>query len=229
MVGSLQDIVEVHVALLLPCSIRKKAIWKSYKDEIERVNQRAMAYTSFCRFWSKLMPYLVITKPMTDLCWQCQQHSTALTRSTNTPDAEKSAVLRACTEHLEAAHRERSYYKTTCDQCKESIYNHFTDDKGQITLPQPSMCATLNSFDITAHYSFDYAQQVWLQIDILKLNSCTCIPRSTTPAILFSPDPLTSTLHGNVLYLGLPVRPFHDRLLTSVTRLVTVAKELMWL
>ena len=62
---------------------------------------------------------------MTDLCWTCQQNSSALTCAVNTPLAEKSAALSSYMEHLEAAHKERSFYKTVCDQCRMTIHSHF--------------------------------------------------------------------------------------------------------
>lgn len=47
-----------------------------------------------------LVPYLVVMKPMTDLCWQCQQNSAALSRTTNNPLAEKTAAVETYLEHL---------------------------------------------------------------------------------------------------------------------------------
>ena len=36
--------------------------------------------------------YVMVMKPMTDLCWVCRQNSMAIMRSANTPEAEKSQV-----------------------------------------------------------------------------------------------------------------------------------------
>ena len=97
--------------------------------------------------------------PMTDLCWTCQRNSTALSRSVNTPLAEKSATLKAYTEHLEEVHKERSLYKTVCDQCRETIRSEYTQ-AGTFTPPPLFARIEPNSVDIESHYSFDYAQQV---------------------------------------------------------------------
>ena len=35
---------------------------------------------------------VVVMKPMSDLCWQCQKNSTAITRSANRPEEEKTSV-----------------------------------------------------------------------------------------------------------------------------------------
>ena len=111
----------------------------------------------FCKLWKQLIPFLVITKPMTDLCWTCQRNSTALSRSVNTPLAEKSATLKAYTEHLEEVHKERSLYKTVCDQCRETIRSEYT---------QAPLFARIepHSVDIEIHNSFDYAQQVSVEM-----------------------------------------------------------------
>ena len=93
---------------------------------------------------------------MTDLCWTCQR---ALSRTSNTPLAEKSATLKAYTEHLEEVHKERSLYKTVCDQCRVTIRTLFTEDD-KFTPPPLHARTPPNSVDIESHYSFDYAQQV---------------------------------------------------------------------
>ena len=144
---------------LLPSSTSKRSIWKLYKEQMDAVSDRAVAYSTFCKLWRHLVPYLVVTKPMTDLCWTCQQNSSSLTRAVNTPFAEKSAALSAYMEHLEAAHKERCFYKTVCDRCRTTIRCHFQQG-GQFTPPPLSSCTAPNSVDIQSHYSFDYAQQV---------------------------------------------------------------------
>ena len=57
-----------------------------------------------------------IMKPMTDLCWQCQQNSTAVIRCTNCNEADKSVVIRNAVEHLRNVHFERSYYNAIASQ-----------------------------------------------------------------------------------------------------------------
>ena len=68
---------------LLPSSLSKRAIWRQYKEAMESVGDQSVAYTTFCRLWQTLVPYLVVMKPMTDLCWQCQRNSAALSRTAN--------------------------------------------------------------------------------------------------------------------------------------------------
>ena len=95
-----------------------------------------------------------------DLCWQCQQNSTAITRSTNMPEWEKSATLLIkAEEHLHLVQVERSFYKTTCDFCKVSIHA-FSSEANSFNPPPLASNISENTNNIKAHYSFDYAQQV---------------------------------------------------------------------
>ena len=54
---------------------------------------RSAAYNTFCTLWRTLTPQIMAMKPMTDLCWVCQQNSSALMRAANTPEEEKSEVI----------------------------------------------------------------------------------------------------------------------------------------
>ena len=105
-------------------------------------------------------------KPMSDLCWQCHQNSTALLRAANRPEEEKSITIREAQEHLRVVQLERSYYKTTCDECRATVTSHFTTDS-QFSPPSP-LSAIVPVSSIKVHYSFDYAQQVHYPSDPLQ-------------------------------------------------------------
>ena len=125
-------------------------------------NQNAISsvsYTTFCRTWRNLLPTIILMKPMSDLCWQCQQNSTAIMRSANMPEWEKSATLLMVEEHLHLVHVERSFYKTTCDFCKIIIHAFFSEANSFNPPPLASNISE-NTNNIKAHYFFDYAQQV---------------------------------------------------------------------
>ena len=91
-------------------------------------------------------------------------------------------------EHLRIVKMERSFYKSICDECKESIRAHFVTN-GEFSPPPLAASIPLNSNDIKVHYSFDYAQQVHYPSDPLQpgpiyfLNpqkctvNCEAIPR----------------------------------------------------
>lgn len=78
---------------LLPSSVTKREVWKLYhRTSSETEGIRAVCYSLFCQFWSKLTPQIVVTKPMSDLCWTCQQNSCLIMRMHNRPVEEKSEV-----------------------------------------------------------------------------------------------------------------------------------------
>ena len=77
---------------LLPSSTTKHAIWELYLQAASTSVMRAVAYSTFTQLWRQLLPNIVVMKPMSDLCWICQQNSTAIMRSANCPEEEKSTV-----------------------------------------------------------------------------------------------------------------------------------------
>lgn len=105
-------------------------------------------------------------KPMSDLCWTFQQNRTAILRSANSSESEKTATIKAAEEHLRIVQVEQSLYKTTCDACRNSVHSHFTAD-GKFQPPPLSSNVTPDSND-SVHYSFDYAQQVHFPSDPLQ-------------------------------------------------------------
>lgn len=72
-------------------------VWRCYKCCCEAasstVTVQAAAYRTFCRYWLELLPYIVVSKPRSDLCWVCHQHSTNLSKLSNKPDDEKIKVV----------------------------------------------------------------------------------------------------------------------------------------
>ena len=74
-------------------------------------------------------------KPMTDLCWTCQQNSTAILRAANQTDGEKSDTLKKAEEHLRIVSLERSLYKTSCDDAAKAFWHTLLMMKC-FTLPQ---------------------------------------------------------------------------------------------
>ena len=97
--------------------------------------------------------------PISDLCWLCQQNSTISLRLANGPESEKRETLTKAMEHLNVITAERSFYRSTSDECRLSIQTHFIAN-GLLQLPSISSALPANSNKIKAHYSFDYAQMV---------------------------------------------------------------------
>ena len=120
---------------------------------------QVVAYSTFCQLWQKLLPSIIIMRPMTDLFWQCQQNSTTILHSVNASDLEKSVTLSKALEHLRIVTVERSYYRSISEDYRRSIRLHFSEGDNFQPPPLSSMIPA-NSKDIKAHYSFDYAQMV---------------------------------------------------------------------
>ena len=113
--------------------------------------QRAVQLSTFRKLWKQLVPYIVRTKPMTDLCWECQQNNEAVYRSANLPDDVKSQKVQQQENHLAVVQQERSLYNSMIDSARRVVADrHITG---------LSRCPP-NSQPITMHYCFDYAQQV---------------------------------------------------------------------
>ena len=68
-------------------------------------------------------------------------------------------AIRQAEQHLKEVTKERSLYKTAIDTAKQSIRQYFSSD-GVFSPPQPACKSQPSSRLITAHYSFDVAQQV---------------------------------------------------------------------
>ena len=77
---------------LLPSSTSKHTVWELYQEAASIDSMRPVGYSTFTRLWRELLPYVVVTKPMTDLCWRCQRNSAAITRISNRPVEEKTMV-----------------------------------------------------------------------------------------------------------------------------------------
>ena len=75
------------------------------------------------------------------------------------PEAEKSATILKAEEHLRLVQMERSFYRSTCDQCRDSIVRFFSSGT-EFQPPSLSSRIPENSVAVQAHYSFDYAQQI---------------------------------------------------------------------
>ena len=63
-----------------------------YKEACSTSGATSVAYTTFCNYWRTLLPHIIVGKPMTDLCWTCQQNSSIILKAVNKSTEEKSAV-----------------------------------------------------------------------------------------------------------------------------------------
>ena len=77
---------------LLPSSTTKRLVWQQYCAALVNSTHKQVAYSTFCSIWRRVVPHIMVTKPMSDLCWVCQANTTAIMRSANLPEEQKSAV-----------------------------------------------------------------------------------------------------------------------------------------
>ena len=154
-----------------------------------------MAYQTFTSYWHTLLPHIVVGRPLSDLCWTCQQNSNIILKFVNKSVDEKSAVsktkqnyytlaifnqytaaifvhyllqaIKAAEEHLVAVAKERSKYSSACKDSKSDLIALFTN--GTFQPPPPGSRVPPLSHDTTVHYSFDMAQQASYYHCLLKL------------------------------------------------------------
>ena len=77
---------------LLPSSTTKRLVLEQYCTALEGSTHQQVAYSTFCSIWRRVVPHIMVTKPMSNLCWVCQANSTAIMRSANLPEEQKSVV-----------------------------------------------------------------------------------------------------------------------------------------
>ena len=152
-----------------------KAVWMEYKLACEASGVRAAGLCSFRQHWRKLLPQIKVMKPMSDLCWECQQNSVAMMRAANLHISEKSdvkeqqqqqqkkinnnlhcfQVVKKAEAHLELATKARSFYRAQIEESKRMLKGTFGSSLPPLNSGIPS-----NTKLLTIHLSFDVAQQV---------------------------------------------------------------------
>ena len=81
---------------ILPCHTTKKAMWQQYSHAVATLpsghSAKEIGYRTFLLIWQKLLPNIIVGKPMTDLCWYCQKHTSLIQRAMNRPEEDKTQV-----------------------------------------------------------------------------------------------------------------------------------------
>ena len=77
-----------------------QSVWLQYEAACGEIGIGAVAYKTFCAFWTSLLPHITVMRPMTDLCAVCQQNSTAIMRAANLHEEDKSEVCYNSTCYL---------------------------------------------------------------------------------------------------------------------------------
>ena len=64
---------------------------------------------------------VIMAKPMTELCFTCQQNTLKLVWAANLPEEEKSQCVQAWQPHLNLVQTERELYRQVCEKAKCSF------------------------------------------------------------------------------------------------------------
>ena len=138
---------------VLSSSETKMSVWRVYTATCETSGEQSVSYSKFVDLWQQFCPNVVVAKPLTDLCFTCQQNTTKLVRAANLPEHEKADYIKAQQEHLHCAQTERDFYRQTCLD-SAATFKQIEEEMNLNEEHEPC------SFNGTMHYSFDYAQQV---------------------------------------------------------------------
>lgn len=134
---------------VLSSSESKMSVWRVYHSTCEVSNKRAVSYRKFIQLWQDFFPDVAVAKPMTDLCFTCQQNTTKLQHAAN-----QSECIATQQEHPNSVKAERDFYRFVCNKSKEALATHGTETLLNRDSPTaPTLAGPV-------HYSFDYAQQV---------------------------------------------------------------------
>ncbi|XP_067943168.1 uncharacterized protein [Watersipora subatra] len=134
---------------VLPSCLTIASLHDDYTNACTEDGVVARGITTFRKVWLEVLPFLLISKPSTDLCWTCHRNNTYISRSVTYTDEEKLKLLQDHSDHLRHAKAAREYM----NQC-------LRDCKSQLPANKVLGCNQPLSGPATAHYSFDFAQQV---------------------------------------------------------------------
>ena len=68
---------------------QKNDIHRQYQEATSESEHRCVARSTYHNLWLQLLPCIVCSRPMTDLCWECQRNNRDISSSSNQPDVVK--------------------------------------------------------------------------------------------------------------------------------------------
>ena len=93
---------------VLPLSETKIGVWRVYETACKAADKHPVSYSKFLQIWGQFYPYVVMSKPMTDLCLTYQQNTNKLQRAANLLECEKVKCIRAHQDHINITQSERA-------------------------------------------------------------------------------------------------------------------------
>ncbi|RUS75566.1 hypothetical protein EGW08_016660 [Elysia chlorotica] len=145
---------------LLPSHWTKKKVWTQFKEASEKTGWRVLSVSTFKKTWLRYVPFIVVARPMTDLCNICQSNNSLILRSANTGDPSKLRLLEEKVQHIQKVNKERELYNSYVQAFKRQVLETSIDG-----LVQSAPC----SRNMSMMYAFDFAQQVHLQVPLCSL------------------------------------------------------------
>ena len=74
---------------LLPTNCSKRKMYDDYCTAITATDHRVVSLVTFRRMWRETVPFIVMMRPATDLCWFCQKSQRKISEAANKTDEEK--------------------------------------------------------------------------------------------------------------------------------------------
>ena len=151
--------------MLLPSDVTKRKVYDQYvvssqeTQDLQDTPVRIFGYREFCRLWYETVPYISVMLPSSDLCFMCQQNTSAIMRSCNLPEEEKSQKLKDAEAHLARAKAERHYYRKQVNESRKT-WKAFSDSNDVDSNDVSMESSKANTQPFSMHISFDHAQQV---------------------------------------------------------------------
>ena len=170
---------------VLPSSETKIGVQRVYQTACKAADKHPVSYLKFLQIWGQFYPYVVISKPMTDLCITCQQNTNKLQRAANLSERKKVECIRAHQDHINSVQSERDFYRTSCANSQKTLE---TDDT-------VLNCANRKPVHWTAPCT----------TYLITHNKCT------SQAIPYNQDQFTSKLPKNAGFSGWCARQFHNK------------------
>ena len=106
--------LETH--LVISSSITKKDIFQQYTQVSLEASLSPVKYSLFLELWNSLVPWIVIAKPSSDLCWTCQKFSETLYRTPNLDVHVKAEMTLRYQQHLDEKEKNRIDYNTKVEE-----------------------------------------------------------------------------------------------------------------
>ena len=99
----------------------KSQVYRGYLEACEKKNQTPVGRSKFYNIWKEILPHVDTMKPASDLCFDCQQLMSPISKSGHLSEEEKTERIQKVETHLSIAKAERDLYNREIRLNKESL------------------------------------------------------------------------------------------------------------